>query len=405
MWEDDFGTEEQLEDHLREEHALDLEPICQHMLRRNAPDALHSVYCQAIAAKCRGQLPIAGSSLDRTALHSLAEATAGNNVEALICCSCGGIHPYVAEVAEKGNINWYQPLQRSDSTGELFFLGQPLTAIIGVLGLQSYLSKYNLVAPGQVALTAHESFHEWCLKLPGLVNGDLLCCPEDRKLPLHRQPYNSNAVPTPILPQTMCPLFPVETFHQQKKTVGGSQDRSCSEPHGDDQTLCEHCWVPICAHCFAHLSTAMLPPLSYANDMWTGYGLERIYRQNVTAIELLCASPCLTSMVLMSMESKYKQEASVAIFDEQAHMARHRYGARGSVITFPLPVEDLLQKLQQHLASADGAAAVPRTGQELSNVFRVILKTNKTGKTTDQEIKTLIHQARVRRQVRGPTNS
>ena len=186
MWEDDFGTEEQLEDHLREEHAMDLEPICQHMLRRNAPDALHSVYCQAIAAKCRGQPPIAGSSLDRTALHSLAEATAGNNVEALICCSCGGIHPYVAEVAEKGDINWYQPLQRSDSTGELFFLGQPLTAIIGVLGLQSYLSKYNLVAPGQVALTAHESFHEWCLKLPGLVNGDLLCCPEDRKLPLHR---------------------------------------------------------------------------------------------------------------------------------------------------------------------------------------------------------------------------
>lgn len=182
------------------------------------------------------------------------------------------------------------------------------------------------------------------------------------------------------------------------------QDRSCSEPHDNDQRLCEHCWVPICAQCFAHLSTAKLPPLSYANDMWTGYGLERIYRQNVTAIELLCASPCLTSMVLMSMESKYKQEASVAIFDEEAHMARHRYGARGNVITFPLPVEDLLQKLQQHLAATDGAAAVPRTGQQLSDVFRVILKTNKTGKTTDQEIKTLIHQARVRRQARSPTN-
>ena len=184
MWEDDFGTEEQLDDHLREEHALDLDPICQHMLRRNAPDALRSVYCQAIAAKCRGQPPIAGSSLDRTALHNFAEATAGNNVEALICWSCGGIHPYVAEVAEKGEINWYQPLQRSDSTGELFFLGQPLTTIIELLGLQNYFSKYDLVAPGQVSLTAHESFQEWSLELPGLVDGDVLCCPEDGNSPL-----------------------------------------------------------------------------------------------------------------------------------------------------------------------------------------------------------------------------
>lgn len=174
----------------------------------------------------------------------------------------------------------------------------------------------------------------------------------------------------------------------------------CSEQHADGKMLCEKCWLPICADCATHLTNAELPPLSYANDMWTGYGLERIYRQNVTAIELLCASPCLTSMVLMSMESKYKQEANVAIFDEKAHMARHRYGARGNLITFPLPVEELLQKLQEHLAPTEVPDALPRSGKQLCDVFRVILKTNKTGKTTDQEIKTLIHQARVRRQAR-----
>ena len=135
--------------------------------------------------------------------------------------------------------------------------------------------------------------------------------------------------------------------------------------------------------------------------MWTGYGLERIYEQNATVIELACASPCLTSLVLMSMESKYKQEPSSAVFDEEAHMARHRYGARGNVITFPLPVEALLQQLTAHLASPDGddgGPGVPRDGQQLGEIFRVILKTNKKGKTTDQEVKTLIHQARVRRQ-------
>lgn len=112
--------------------------------------------------------------------------------------------------------------------------------------------------------------------------------------------------------------------------------------------------------------------------MWTGYGLDRIYEQNVTAIELECASPCLTSMVLLSMEGKHKQEPSADVFDAEAHMARHRYGARGNVITFPLPAEDLLQKMQGHM-SPDTADEIPRGGKQLSDMFRVILKTNKIG--------------------------
>ena len=165
--------------------------------------------------------------------------------------------------------------------------------------------------------------------------------------------------------------------------------------------MCEKCRLPICADCFEHLSKAKLPPLSYANDMWTGYGLERIYREKVTAIELICASPCLTSLVMLSMEGKHRQEAPGAVFDEKAHMARHRYGSRGNVITFPLPVEDLLRQLsEQILPEGDDAVnALPRSGKQLGEVFRVILKTNKKGKATDEEIKTLVHQARVRRQV------
>lgn len=134
--------------------------------------------------------------------------------------------------------------------------------------------------------------------------------------------------------------------------------------------------------------------------MWTGYGLARIYEQNVTVIELACASPCLTSMVLLSMEGKHKQEPSTGVFDAEAHMARHRYGARGNAITFPLPVEDLLQKLQDNM-SPDTADEIPRSGKQLSDMFRVILKTNKTGKVTQEDVKTLIHQARVRRQAGG----
>ena len=93
MWEERFGTEEDLEDHLREEHLEALEPICQHMLRKDAPDALRSAYSEAIAVKCRTQAPIAGPSLDRAALNSFAEAMTGNKTEALICWCCGNIHP------------------------------------------------------------------------------------------------------------------------------------------------------------------------------------------------------------------------------------------------------------------------------------------------------------------------
>ena len=77
-------------------------------------------------------------------------------------------------------------------------------------------------------------------------------------------------------------------------------------------------------------------------------------------------------------------------------MARHRFGARGNVITFPLPVEDLLEKLAGNLPEGDDA--VPRSGQQLGQMFRVVLKTNKLGRGSDEELKTLIHQAVVRRQ-------
>ena len=100
--------------------------------------------------------------------------------------------------------------------------------------------------------------------------------------------------------------------------------------------------APLCSDCAAHLERGRLPPLSYANDLWTGYGLERIYKEQVTAIELVRAAPYLTSMIPMSMENRRKWAAEdPSVFNETAHMARHRFGARGNLITFPLPVEEL----------------------------------------------------------------
>ena len=182
------------------------------------------------------------------------------------------------------------------------------------------------------------------------------------------------------------------------------QDHRCAaQPeHVANKTIaCEHCELPVCRQCHEDLTQAKLPRLSYANEMFTGYGLKRIYKDKVTAMELVCASPALTSMILMSMESRRRNQSKTSAFDEQAHMARHRYGARGNVITFPLPTEEILRALDDFMESNGPADTLPRSGKQLADVVRVILRTNKDGHTSEHEIKTLIHQANVRRQAAG----
>ena len=184
-WEAAAGTEADLEAHLEEQHAEELEPIKEHLLRGDGPRALLSIYNQAVSCRCRQQAPVAGASLDRTALRGYANAMAEDRIQTLACFSCGGLHPYVEEVADKGEIQWRQPLRRAEPGDHLAFFGQPFAKIKGVLGLQAYLAKYNAVgqphadgAP-DIKLTDHESFDDWTLQLPGCADGALLCCPED----------------------------------------------------------------------------------------------------------------------------------------------------------------------------------------------------------------------------------
>ena len=120
-------------------------------------------------------------------------------------------------------------------------------------------------------------------------------------------------------------------------------------------------------------------------------------------MEAICACPCITTLICMTMEARcednIKQGAREAEpLNSKAQMARHRFGARGNALTFPLPLEELFRALQDHATEVDGQRPLqlPRVGKELEHVVRVLLKTNKEGVTTEQEIKTLIHQALVR---------
>ena len=110
------------------------------------------------------------------------------------------------------------------------------------------------------------------------------------------------------------------------------EDRVCS--HCDcatNRSLCENCSVPVCSTCYNYVQckTPSLPPPPLCNGMMVFYAPEELYRKEGLAImEMICASPCLTSMICLSMEVKNGNQ-----FDSKLHMQRHRVGARGNATT------------------------------------------------------------------------
>ena len=140
-----------------------------------------------------------------------------------------------------------------------------------------------------------------------------------------------------------------------------------------------------------------LPPAALANDMMVYYAPEILYTEEVTMMEMVCASVCLTSMICFSFEKKYRGER---VFDEKVYMNNHRMGARGNATSFPSPWQDLI--LQLRASDEHGRAGsdmqLPRSGEELSNFVSVLLKTSDEGDTQDSLAK-FVHQAIVRREV------
>ena len=97
----------------------------------------------------------------------------------------------------------------------------------------------------------------------------------------------------------------------------------------------------------------------------------------MTVMEMLCASVCITSMICFTLEAKYRGENPL---DEKAHMARHRMGARGKATSFPVPWEALLAELKKtdERNISGQAPDLPWSGDELSDVVSVLLKTRST---------------------------
>ena len=217
-----------------------------------------------------------------------------------------------------------------------------------------YIRKYGVGAEGYPDLRQRqEELKDWVCAIP-FQDGDvdMLCCPEDR------------------------------TCRREGCVL--------------NQTLCPECWVPICRTCVAGLlaDNPRLPHSALANDLMIFYAPRELYTQEVTVMEMICSSVCITSMVCFSMEAKYGN-----MFGTTAHMQRHRVGARGNATYFPMSWQAILTELMKLDAEVarNVAPSLPRTGEDLKYVVQVLLKTNDEDKRDN--LKHFIYQARVRRDV------
>ena len=87
--------------------------------------------------------------------------------------------------------------------------------------------------------------------------------------------------------------------------------------------------------------------------------------------------------------------------DEIVHGNAHRMAARGNSTSFPLPWQDLLKQLTEgaKMEELGRSASLPRTGQELTHVVSIHMKTSGAHDDADVIVARFIHQAMVRRSV------
>ena len=69
-------------------------------------------------------------------------------------------------------------------------------------------------------------------------------------------------------------------------------------------------------------------PACLINDMMIYYAPSILYKEEVSVMEMICASVCITSMISFTLEKKYRGSRSM----DQTHNAnKHRMAARGNL--------------------------------------------------------------------------
>ena len=239
------------------------------------------------------------------------------------------------------------------------FFGLAAQRCDDIFGLDKYMERYGH-QPGFPDMRQHMSeFDDWQLIVPFEPRPlTILCCPEDRR-------------------------------------CSGPQSEACLSR----KTLCDDCEVPVCTYCEEQLMLphgAKMPQAALTNDLMVFYAPTVLYEQKATAMELICASVCLTTMISFTLEKKHR--GGERLFDQAVHMQRHTVGTRGNATSFPMPWQEILRMLADVDAKPDGTSVdLPHSGAQLVRWAQVLLKTS--GDEGIDDMKGLVHQASVRADV------
>ena len=364
------GTAAALHAHLRSQHAADLEPIANmygpHTARR---DALQTAYSEIIAHRVRRGAPLACPSIQRRCVEEYMAAVQEEDVCSPMCFMCACSFPWLRS-RSVNDIAWEKPF------GHLVCEKDPL-AIIGFgewtteevesfLSVRAYVAAYGHddTNPHLKLTVADKEFDDWQVK--AVMKGKsgksrevkLLCCPED---------VSCNAIPA-----------------------------------HDDGHVCRECEVPLCTDCRRDIlrpyrGEALIPNIparSLCNDLMAFYPPKSIYDEGMTLMEMICCTPCITSMLCFSLEVKYS-----SLFDARVGFQKTRVAARGNVTSFALPWHDIMAELGrlERFEKQTECPDLPHTGEKLSSMVQVLLKVSDA--TTKDNLPKFIHQARVRRRV------
>ena len=359
---ENLASDEELVRHLEDhpEHRKLLSAVTRLMpaSQDDAKVRLFSAYCEAIALKVRLGAPLDTYAIDRRAIMNYSKASADDQIYSLICFSCARRFPYIDSLKEKNEIKWKQPLNRG---GDVKFLDMDARKCADIFGLDVYMERYGH-QPGFPDMRQRMAeFDDWQLLVPYQQRPlTILCCPEDR----------------------VC--------------SGSSPEKCCAS-----KTLCKDCSVPICRYCDAALKDArgpQMPAEALSNDLMIFYAPTILYEKQVTMMELICASVCLTTMISFTLEKKYRGKEK-RLFDQPVHMQRHTIGTRGNATSFPMPWQEILRMLQDVDQQTENAAQLdlPHSGEDLVRWVQVLLKTS--GEDGIDDMKGLVHQASVRADV------
>ena len=288
-------------------------------------------------------------------------ATADDQIYMPMCFSCARRFPHIASLDKPGRkakneIRWQKPLSPTEDTS---FFRMDAKRCADIFGLDVYLERYGH-HPGFPDMRQRMAeFDDWQLIVPFRRQPlTLLCCPEDRRC------------------------------------TGGNKSGCMSR-----RTLCMDCELPVCRQCEDALLDPGGPQMPYAaltNDCMVFYSPFVMYEKQATAMELICASVCLTTMISFTLEKKHR--GGERLLDQTVHMQRHTIGTRGNATSFPMPLEEILRMLQD-VDPAEQSAPVdlPHSGDELVRWAQVLLKTS--GDEGVDDMQGLVHQASVRADV------